>query len=107
MTARGSDYEPAFFSLRCSLLSPSGQLPWRSNNAHTDDDRLEGLSLEEEDAPRRTPKYYRLFVQLFPVPFACQASGVEPGDLFRGKLLFQEFIVLTCAAAQHQNYRLS
>lgn len=45
-------------------------------------------------------------MQLFPVSFACQASGVEPGDLFRGKLLFQEFIVLTWAAAQHPNSRL-
>lgn len=62
MTARGSDYEPAFFSLRCSLLSPSGQLPWRSNNAHTDDDRLEGLNSEEEDAPRRTPKNTIVFL---------------------------------------------
>lgn len=87
MIARGSDYNPIFFSLRLSLLASchGGQ-----TIMHIQTSISSRTSTQRRKMPRDLlPRIYRPFVQLFPVQFACQTSGVELDDLFRGKLLFQ------------------
>jgi len=96
---RMSECHPAYFSLHFPLLSPSGQLSWEPQSPCNRIGRDEDV-VEEAGQNRRKRKTTTLakYVQFRSHP---RPLHIESDHLFRARLLFQEWLVLTWAAIEH------
>lgn len=96
---RMGECHPAFFSLHFLLLSPSGQLSWQPNTS--DGHRTEQTSETEGEDPSPQKRHSLTLSKYAQYRLHARPSDVESDHLFRAKLLLQEFVVLTWAAAEH------
>lgn len=93
---RISECHPIFFSLHFPLLAPRGELAWQPHLPYN--------LIDEDDPGQPCPCQKRnslslcdyLQYRLHPRP-----GHVESDHIFKSKLLFQEFLVLSWAAAEH------
>jgi Helitron helicase-like domain at N-terminus len=98
---RVSECHPAYFSLHFSLLSPCGQLSWEPNMPCNPilPDEHDGIDTAQQTRKRKCKTMmFAKYVQFRSHP---RPSHIESDHLFRARLLFQEWLVLTWAAIEH------